>query len=106
MPTNKKRKVSPAEPTPDALARAQAGFFNTKIVLQASQQPLQAPVAEESELLVVLKALLKELRDSNQLERLKQKREIEQKDNEDVMAKKAKNEDEERFADLSNTMYS
>jgi len=103
MPVNKKRKISHKNSPPDVPVSTPVG---TTPSLQSSPQPVQAPIAEQPEIVAALQALIREMQTRNQMAKLQQKRNQEQKKKEDMLAEKAKDDDAERFRTLGSNMYS
>lgn len=105
MPTYKKCKVSQESELPsEAQKSVSKSFFNATL----QPQPLRAAASlyQDRELIDVLKALLKELKESNHIERSKRKREDTQKQCEAKTNEEAKIEDEKRFSELRPSLYS
>ena len=101
MPKTKKNKASQQAESPSGSRANQSQFF------KARPQPpeSQAQLSEDPSLLVVLTELLNEIKEHNKNERIKLKKEEDQKQSEAESAEKAKIEDQERLSHLSRTMY-
>lgn len=99
----KRRKISQQSELPLATpAPSQASFFDAPRQSLRSQTLLTMDPA----VLLLLTALVTELRNHNAIEILKLKREDDQKQSEAASAEKAEMEDQERFASLHNSLYS
>lgn len=107
--TRKRRKVFHETDAPASTpTQSQDSFFNTPLRPQPLQsQPLQsqAQLSCPPELLLLLAALVEELRTHNTIEIIKMKKAEQQKEAEQHSAEQAETADQERFANLCGTMY-
>lgn len=105
MPETRKRHKSShkADLPASTSAQSQDSFFNTTLRPQPIQSQAQFPCPPE--LLLLLAALVEELRTHNSLEIIKMKKAEQQKESEQQSAEQAETADQERFANLCGTMY-
>ncbi len=105
MPGHKKRKVSETSDSPPATP-TQASFFGAPLQAQPLQAPSPSPspsptqLTVSSQLLLLLAALVEELRTHNALEALKIQLSQKEKQDEKEAAAQAETADQARFAGL------